>query len=62
MTIRSSTASVWGELASTCAQEKGVAGTVLYGYARDMDALIDDAVQEKMKDAFKDWLDIRDSK
>ena len=35
------TASVWGELASTCAREKGIAGTVLYGYARDMDALID---------------------
>ena len=33
--------SVWGELASTCAGEKGIAGTVLYGYARDMDALID---------------------
>lgn len=34
-------ASVWGELASTCAGEKGIAGTILYGYARDMDALID---------------------
>ena len=34
-------ASVWGELASTCAGEKGIAGTVLYGYARDMDALVD---------------------
>lgn len=34
-------ASVWGELASTCADEKNIAGTVLYGYARDMDALID---------------------
>jgi len=34
-------ASVWGELASTSAKEKGIAGTVLYGYARDMDALID---------------------
>ena len=34
-------ASVWGELASTSAQEKGIAGTVLYGYARDMDAIID---------------------
>ncbi|WP_297983399.1 RraA family protein [uncultured Methanobrevibacter sp.] len=35
------TASVWGELASTCAEESGIAGTVLYGYARDMDALVD---------------------
>ena len=34
-------ASVWGELASTCADEKGIAGTVLYGWARDMDALVD---------------------
>ena len=34
-------ASVWGELASTCAGEKGIAGTVLYGWARDMDALVD---------------------
>lgn len=34
-------ASVWGELASTSSQEKGIAGTVLYGYARDMDAIID---------------------
>lgn len=33
-------ASVWGELASTCAGEKGIAGTVLYGYARDIDALL----------------------
>ena len=33
--------SVWGELASTSSQEKGIAGTVLYGYARDMDAIID---------------------
>ena len=33
-------ASVWGELASTCAGEKGIAGTVLYGWARDMDALV----------------------
>ena len=35
----------WGtslmELASTCAGEKGIAGTVLYGWARDMDALVD---------------------
>ena len=34
-------ASVWGELASTCAGEKGIAGTVLYGWARDMDSLVD---------------------
>lgn len=33
-------ASVWGELASTCADEKGIRGTVLYGYARDIDALL----------------------
>lgn len=33
-------ASVWGELASTCADEKGIKGTVLYGYARDIDALL----------------------
>ena len=29
---------------------------------KDMEKYIDDAVHEKMKDAFKDWLDIRDSK
>lgn len=34
-------ASVWGELASTSSQEKGIAGTIIYGYARDMDSLID---------------------
>ncbi|AMK14913.1 RraA family protein [Methanobrevibacter olleyae] len=34
-------ASVWGELASTCASEKRIAGTILYGYTRDMDALLD---------------------
>ena len=33
-------ASVWGELASTCADEKGIKGTVLWGYARDIDALL----------------------
>lgn len=32
--------SVWGELASTCAMEKGIAGTILYGYARDIDAVL----------------------
>lgn len=34
-------ASVWGELASTSSKEAGIAGTILYGYARDMDAIID---------------------
>ncbi|WP_233126325.1 RraA family protein [Methanobrevibacter sp. 87.7] len=28
---------IWGELASTCAQEKGIAGCVIYGYLRDID-------------------------
>ena len=28
---------IWGELASTCAQEKGIAGCVVYGYLRDVD-------------------------
>lgn len=34
-------ASVWGELASTSSKESGIAGTILYGYSRDMDAIID---------------------
>lgn len=31
---------IWGELASTCAQDKGIKATVIYGSARDMDALL----------------------
>lgn len=32
---------IWGELASTCAKEKGIKATVIYGSARDLDALLD---------------------
>lgn len=31
---------IWGELASTCARENGIKATVLYGAARDLDALL----------------------
>ena len=31
---------IWGELASTCAQSKGIKATVIYGSARDIDALL----------------------
>lgn len=31
-------ASVWGELATTCAEEKGLAAVAIYGYLRDYDA------------------------
>lgn len=33
-------AAVWGELASTCAKEKGIVGTVIYGATRDIDVLL----------------------
>ena len=32
--------SIWGELASTCARNSGIKATVLYGSARDLDALL----------------------
>ena len=31
---------IWGELASTCARDNGIKATVIYGSARDMDALL----------------------
>lgn len=31
---------IWGELASTCACDKGIKATVIYGSARDLDALL----------------------
>lgn len=31
---------IWGELASTCARDNGIKATVLYGSARDLDALL----------------------
>lgn len=31
---------IWGELASTCAKENGIKACVIYGSARDMDALL----------------------
>lgn len=31
---------IWGELASTCAKENGIKATVIYGSARDLDALL----------------------
>lgn len=31
---------IWGELASTCARENGIMATVIYGSARDLDALL----------------------
>lgn len=31
---------IWGELASTCAREVGIKATVIYGAARDLDALL----------------------
>lgn len=33
-------AAVWGELASTCAKEKGIVGAVIYGATRDIDVLL----------------------
>ena len=32
---------IWGELASTCARDNGIKATVIYGSARDLDALLD---------------------
>ena len=32
---------VWGELASTCAMEKGVKATAIYGSCRDIDEILD---------------------
>lgn len=31
---------IWGELASTCAKNNGIKATVIYGSARDLDALL----------------------
>lgn len=31
---------IWGELASTCAKDNGIKATVIYGSARDLDALL----------------------
>lgn len=31
---------IWGELASTCARDNGIKATVIYGSARDIDALL----------------------
>ena len=31
---------IWGELASTCARDNGIKATVIYGCARDLDALL----------------------
>ncbi len=31
---------IWGELASTCAKNNGIKSTVIYGSARDLDALL----------------------
>lgn len=31
---------IWGELASTCAKQNGIKSTVIYGSARDLDALL----------------------
>lgn len=31
---------IWGELASTCARDNGIKGCVIYGSARDLDALL----------------------
>lgn len=31
---------IWGELASTCAKNNGIKATVIYGSARDIDALL----------------------
>ena len=31
---------IWGELASTCARDNGIKATVLYGSARDLEALL----------------------
>lgn len=33
-------AAIWGELASTCAKNKGVKSTLVYGCVRDLDALL----------------------
>lgn len=32
---------IWGELASSCAKDSGIKATVIYGSARDLDALLD---------------------
>jgi len=31
---------IWGELASSCAKDRGIKATVIYGSARDLDALL----------------------
>ena len=32
---------IWGELASTCARDNGIKATIIYGSARDLDALLE---------------------
>lgn len=38
--VNSEDKAIWGELASTCARDNGIKATVIYGSARDLDALL----------------------
>ena len=38
--VDSTDKAIWGELASTCARDNGIKATVIYGSARDLDALL----------------------
>ncbi len=38
--VSDDTKAIWGELASTCAKDNGIKATVIYGSARDLDALL----------------------
>ncbi|WP_458455028.1 RraA family protein [Methanobrevibacter sp.] len=38
--VNSEDMAIWGELASSCAREMGIKATVIYGSARDLDALL----------------------
>lgn len=38
--VSSEDKAIWGELASTCARDNGIKGCVIYGSARDLDALL----------------------
>lgn len=38
--VSSTDKAIWGELASTCARDNGIKATVIYGSARDLDALL----------------------
>jgi 3-hexulose-6-phosphate synthase len=38
--VDSNDKAIWGELASTCARDNGIKATVIYGSARDLDALL----------------------